>query len=98
MADNTKKETKLTTIEEDGEQLLDNVTGGMMINEGDKQDQTFGDYMNKRTLIRRVLTTNKMRMRSTLLLVTLTKMMMISEEINFSSLSTIIIFYYSATY
>ena len=29
-------------------QLLENVSGGMMINEGDKQDQTFGDYMNKK--------------------------------------------------
>ena len=48
VADNTKKETKLATIDEDGEQLLDNVSGGMMINEGDKQDQTFGDYMNKK--------------------------------------------------
>ena len=48
MADNTKKETKLATIDEGGEQLLDNVSGGMMINEGDKQDQTFGDYMNKK--------------------------------------------------
>jgi plastocyanin domain-containing protein len=48
VADNTKKETKLATINEDGEQILDNVSGGMMINEGDKQDQTFGDYMNKK--------------------------------------------------
>jgi hypothetical protein len=48
VADNTKKETKLATIDEDGEQLLENVSGGMMINEGDKQDQTFGDYMNKK--------------------------------------------------
>ena len=46
--DNTKKETKLATIDEDGEQLLDNASGGMMINKGDKQDQTFGDYMNKK--------------------------------------------------
>jgi len=48
VADNTKKETKLATIDEDGEQLLDNASGGMMINEGDKQDQTFGDYINKK--------------------------------------------------
>ena len=48
VADNTKKETKLATIDEDGEQLLDNISGGMMINEGDKQNQTFGDYMNKK--------------------------------------------------
>ena len=32
----------------DGEQLHENVSGGMMINQGDKQDQTFGDYMNKK--------------------------------------------------
>ena len=49
VTDNTKKETKLATIDEDGEQLLDNVSGGMMINKGDKQDQTFGDYMNKKS-------------------------------------------------
>ena len=48
MADNTKKETKLAIIDEDGEQLLDNRSGGMMINKGDKQDQTFGDFMNKK--------------------------------------------------
>ena len=48
VADNTKKETKLATVDEDGEQLHENVSGGMMINEGDKQDQTFGDYMNKK--------------------------------------------------
>ena len=48
MTDNTKKETILATIEEDGEQLPDNRSGGMMINKGDKQDQTFGDYMNKK--------------------------------------------------
>ena len=48
VTDNTKKETKLATIEEDGEQLPDNGSGGMMINKGDKQDQTFGDYMNKK--------------------------------------------------
>ena len=35
-------------MDEDGKQLLENVSGGMMINEGDKQDQTFGDYMNKK--------------------------------------------------
>ena len=69
-----------------------------MINKGVKQDQTFGDYMNKKDADKRVLTTNKRRMMLTLLLVTLTKMMMISEETNFSSLSTIIILDYSATH
>ena len=42
------KSSLIIIIHQDGEQLLDNASGGMMINEGDKQDQTFGDYMNKK--------------------------------------------------
>jgi hypothetical protein len=48
MADNTKKETKLAIIVEEGEQLADNRSGGMMMNKGDKQDQTFGDFIDKK--------------------------------------------------
>ena len=37
VADNTKKETKLATVDEDGEQLHENVSGGMMINKGESR-------------------------------------------------------------
>ena len=45
VTDNTKKETKLATIEADSEQPHDNRSGGIMIVKDDMQKKTFGDFV-----------------------------------------------------